>query len=97
MEQLEQSPNSLSKAELLRNVQRLTTVIMDRLEKGSRENRLDAKQTRFLGSIALRAMRLWNGNLKGTGEPDPRLLRELDGLGRVLLKAFRQDSEVTKN
>lgn len=50
--------------ELLANVRRLTGILLDRLEQGSREGTLDQGQVRMLGSIALRSLRLWQEALR---------------------------------
>ncbi len=67
--------------ELLANVRRLTGIMLDRLEQGSREGTLDQGQVRMLGSIALRSLRLWHLALKGNGQP---------GHGESLLEAQAQ-------
>ncbi len=73
--------------ELLASVKRLTRIVLDRLEKGSREGTLDQGQVRMLGSIALRSMRLWKETLI-SGEVGQAGLRELleaeDGLSGKL-------------
>lgn len=64
--------------ELLANVRRLTGIVLDRLEQGSREGTLDQGQVRMLGSIALRSLRLWQEALRknGPGEHGQRELLE---------------------
>ena len=49
-----------SREELLAEVGKLARIVMDRLEEGSREKLIDQDQTRLLGGIALRALRLWH-------------------------------------
>ena len=51
--------------ELLANIKRLTGVLVERLEKGSREKTLDQAQTRMLSSTTLKALRLWQEVLNG--------------------------------
>ena len=82
MEQQEQ--NSASRDELLQNIRRLSLIILDRLETGSREKRLDANETRFLGSISLRAMRLWKEALEPTEKQNPELATKLDNLAKTI-------------
>ena len=45
--------------ELLANIQRLSRIVLDRLEDGSKEGTLDQAQIRLLGSIAIRSLGLW--------------------------------------
>ncbi len=45
--------------ELLANIRRLASIVLDRLEEGSRDKTVDQAQLRLLGSIALRSLRLW--------------------------------------
>ena len=54
--------------ELLAKVRRLTCIVVDRLEDGSKEGTLDSGQVRMLGSIALRSLRLWKEALGRVGD-----------------------------
>ena len=54
--------------ELLANIRRLSCVVLDRLEEGSKEGTLDQAQTRLLGSIAMKSLGLWQEALN----PRPR-------------------------
>ena len=45
--------------ELLRNIKRLTRIVLDKLEEGSKEGSLDPAQARLYGSIATRSLCLW--------------------------------------
>ncbi|HEX4921701.1 MAG TPA: hypothetical protein VFV92_13305, partial [Candidatus Bathyarchaeia archaeon] len=47
------------KEELLGSIKRLTRIILDRLEEGSKEGSLDQAQTRLYGSILTRSICLW--------------------------------------
>jgi len=49
--------------ELLANIRRLSRIILDRLEDGSKEGTLDQAQIRLLGSIAMRSLGLWQDAL----------------------------------
>lgn len=49
-----------SREELLAEVGKLARIVMGKLEEGSREKLIDQDQTRLLGGIALRALRLWH-------------------------------------
>jgi hypothetical protein len=54
--------------ELLANIRRLSCVVLDRLEEGSKEGTLDQAQIRLLGSIAMKSLGLWQEALN----PRPR-------------------------
>lgn len=56
------------KEELLGSIKRLTRIILDRLEEGSKEGSLDQAQTRLYGSILTRSICLWLETL----HPRPR-------------------------
>jgi len=49
--------------ELLANIRRLSRIVLDRLEEGSKEATLDQAQIRLLGSIAMRSLGLWQDAL----------------------------------
>jgi hypothetical protein len=49
--------------ELLASIRRLTRIVLDKLEQGSKEGTLDQAQIRLLGSIATRALGLWQDAL----------------------------------
>jgi len=53
-----------SRAELLANIRRLTTIVLDKLEQGSRKSLLDEVQLQRFSSIALRCIGQWNDALK---------------------------------
>jgi hypothetical protein len=57
--------------ELLANIRRLSRIVLDRLEEGSKEGTLDQAQIRLLGSIAMKSLGLWQEAL------NPRLRRGL--------------------
>ena len=54
--------------ELLANIRRLSCVVLDRLEEGSKEGTQDQAQIRLLGSIAMKSLGLWQEALN----PRPR-------------------------
>jgi hypothetical protein len=56
------------RAELLANIRRLSRIVLDRLEEGSKEGTLDQAQIRLLGSIAMKSLGLWQEALN----PRPR-------------------------
>jgi len=45
--------------ELLANIRRLSRIVLDRLEQGSKEGTIDQAQIRLLGSIAMKTLGLW--------------------------------------
>jgi hypothetical protein len=45
--------------DLLASIRRLTRIVLDKLEQGSREGTLDQAQIRLLGSIAMKSLGLW--------------------------------------
>jgi hypothetical protein len=57
--------------ELLANIRRLSRIVLDRLEEGSKEGTLDQAQIRLLGSIAMKSLGIWQEAL------NPRLKRGL--------------------
>ena len=71
--------------ELLANIQRLSRIVLDRLEEGSKEGTLDQAQIRLLGSIAIKSLGLWQealnprprrGLRRETRESEERLAKE---------------------
>jgi len=54
--------------ELLANIRRLSRIVLDRLEEGSKEGTLDQAQIRLLGSISMKSLGLWQEALN----PRPR-------------------------
>lgn len=76
-----------ARAELLASVRRLTGIVLDKLEQGSKDHSLDQAQTRMLGSIALRSLRLWHEALRGdaqVGNGESDVLEAEAGLRRTL-------------
>jgi len=72
--------------ELLANIQRLSRIVLDRLQEGSKEGTLDQAQIRLLGSIAMKSLGLWQEALN----PRPRR-----GLRREAREAEEQFSKRT--
>ncbi len=65
---VEESREAGQRDELLANIRRLSCVVLDRLEEGSKEGTLDQAQIRLLGSIAMKSLGLWQEALN----PRPR-------------------------
>src|SRR2546427_12218753 len=55
--------------ELLANIRRLTVMVLDNLETGSKDRTLDQGQKRLLSSTGARLLRLWRGVLREGGSP----------------------------
>jgi hypothetical protein len=53
--------------ELLANIRRLTVMVLDNLEAGSRDKTLDQGQKRLLSSTGARLLRLWRVALREGG------------------------------
>jgi hypothetical protein len=56
---LKDSNNDSERSEALADLRRLTTVILDNLEEGSRNRLMDPKEMRMLGGTAIRSIRLY--------------------------------------
>ena len=65
---VEEIKEARQREELLANIQRLSRIVLDRLEEGSKEGTLDQAQIRLLGSIAMKSLGLWQEALN----PRPR-------------------------
>ena len=63
------------KKDLLVNIQRLSTIVLDKLEQGCKDGTLDQAQIRLLGSISMRALELWQETLN---QPTRRSSRKLE-------------------
>ncbi len=50
--------------ELLGNIRKLAGIVIERLEEGSKERTFSIAQVRLLGSLGLRALRLWQEALR---------------------------------
>jgi len=56
---LEDSDKDLKRSEALADLRRLTSVILNNLEEGSRNRLIDPKEIRLLGGTAIRSIRLY--------------------------------------
>jgi hypothetical protein len=70
-EMVEEIREGGQREELLANIRRLSRIVLDRLEEGSKEGTLDQAQIRLLGSIAMKSLGIWQEAL------NPRLRRGL--------------------
>ncbi len=80
--------------ELLANIRRLTVMVLDNLEDGSRDRTLDQGQKRLLSSTGTRLLRLWRTVLREGGSQ-----RFADDLGRIegLLTGSSEVKQEAKN
>ncbi len=77
---------------LLNGIQRLTGMALDRLEEGTRERMMDAKETRLMGSLALRSMRLWQEVLRDNRRDDRGMEKTLNRLEKTLKEGLGKAS-----
>ncbi len=68
--------------DLLVSIRRLTIMVLDNLEEGTRDRVLDQGQKRLLSSIGVRLLRLWRAVLREGGSE--RLVEDLDRIEDVL-------------
>ncbi len=85
---MEESDEIEERRELRSSLQRLSRILVDRLEQGSRDGSLDQGQMRILGSLALRSLRLWkqslgNRRLSKDGTPSKAEAELAEGLARL--------------
>ncbi len=77
--------------ELLGNIKRVTRIILDRLEEGSKEGSLDQAQMRLYGSILTRSLCLWLEALNP--RPRRRVGREVHDEIDQLFREMKQEKE----
>ncbi len=80
---------------MLANIRRLTVMVLDNLETGSRDNMLDQGQKRLLSSTGARLLRLWRIVLREGGSP--RISEELGSVEGVLSAAGSVRQEEVQN
>ncbi len=68
-----------SRARFIESIERLTRLLLDRLEESPSGKLMDEKETRMLGSVVMRSFKIWEKAL--TGSPRDRGLEEQ--LGRL--------------
>ena len=69
--------DEVSREELLQSIRRLTQIMLDRLDNGTRDKMIDNTQARLLGGIALRSLSLWLDAYVATGKVSGRTVRGL--------------------
>lgn len=77
--------------ELLGSIKRLTRIILDKLEDGSKEGSLDQAQTRLYGSILTRSICLWLEALNP--RPRRRVGRDVHDEIDRLFREMKQEKE----
>lgn len=68
--------------ELLANIRRLTVMVLDNLEAGSRDRTLDQGQKRLLSSTGARLLRLWRVVLREGGSQ--KIAKDLGAVEELL-------------
>jgi hypothetical protein len=81
--------------ELLANIRRLTVMVLDNLEAGSRDRTLDQGQKRLLSSTGARLLRLWRVVLREGGSR--RIAEDLGIIEGLLSTARSVGQEVVQN
>ena len=82
MESMSVENNREDHDELIANIRRLTIMVLDNLETGTRDRTLDQGQKRLLSSTGTRLLRLWTAVLR-EGESE-RVADELHGVEEAL-------------
>ena len=77
--------------DLLANIRRLTTFVLDELEQETRLKLLDPAEKRMLTSAAIRLMRLWNMVMR-EGESKSAVV-ELNEITTLFPQTSRTDTE----
>jgi hypothetical protein len=81
--------------DLLASIRRLTVMVLDNLEAGSRDRTLDQGQKRLLSSTGARLLRLWRIVLREEGSP--RISEELASVEGLLSAAGSVRQEEVQN
>ncbi len=91
----ESSGEASVRVELLANIRRLTIMVLDNLEEGSRDKTLDQAQKRLLSSTASRLLRLWRSTLKD--DADQRIEKGPGKVERVASSKTEKTSGVLES
>jgi hypothetical protein len=81
--------------DLLASIRRLTVMVLDNLEAGSRDRTFDQGQKRLLSSTGARLLRLWRIVLREEGSP--RISEELASVEGLLSAAGSVRQEEVQN
>ena len=82
--------------ELVSNIRRLTTVLLEKLEQDSKEKMIDQTQMRLIGAITLRALRLWEKTLRSNGEPARKTSNMVQELNEQVQAILGENMEEAK-
>ncbi len=72
-----------SRARFIESIERLTRLLLDRLEETPRGKLMDEKETRMLGSVVMRSFKIWEKALTG-GARDRGLEEQLGRLKKLV-------------
>jgi hypothetical protein len=78
--------------ELLANIRRLTVMVLDNLEAGTKDRTLDQGQKRLLSSTGARLLRLWRVTLREGGSQ--RVAEDFGRIEGLLSSSGDVDQEV---
>ncbi len=80
-----------SRARFIESIERLTRLLLDRLEESPRGKLMDEKETRMLGSVVMRSFKIWEKALTG-GPWDRGLEEQLGRLKKLVPERIEQES-----
>ena len=95
MESMSGEKNRESYGELLANIRRLTIMVLDNLDTGTRDRTLSQGEKRLLSSTGTRLLRLWTAVQREGGSHKAAL--ELDGIAAALARSERGNQESLEN
>ncbi len=72
-----------SRARFIESIERLTRLLLDRLEESPSGKLMDEKETRMLGSVVMRSFKIWEKALTG-GPQDRGLEKQLGRLKKLV-------------
>ena len=91
MENMSEEKKPGSYGELLANIRRLTIMVLDNLETGTRDRTLDQSEKRLLSSTGTRLLRLWTAVQREGGSQKAAM--EVDGIAGALARSERGNQE----
>jgi hypothetical protein len=81
--------------ELVSNIRRLTTILLEKLEEDSKAKTIDQTQMRLVGAITLRALRLWEKILRPEGKLTTKTIDQLQQLGEEAQTVLEENTPGT--
>jgi hypothetical protein len=78
-----------SRARFIASIERLTKLLLDRLDESPSGKLMDEKETRMLGSVMMRPFKIWEKALTG-GPLDQKALERLGQFKRVIETAEKE-------